>query len=107
MAGPPGLNLATSVRLGDEIVGDIDNDAYAIGWCGTMGNNRHQSGRPDTRTGSQTREPDGPLYPRLTREAAGNTLFSPLEQLPSHDHALDLVGAFVDLDDRGPVVRFP
>jgi hypothetical protein len=29
MAGPLGLNLATSVRLGDEIVGDLDNDAYA------------------------------------------------------------------------------
>jgi predicted transcriptional regulator len=29
MAGPPGLNLATSVRLSDEIVGDLDNDAYA------------------------------------------------------------------------------
>jgi hypothetical protein len=29
-------------------------------------------------------------------------LYSALEQLPRHDHALDLVGALVDLGDRGP-----
>ncbi len=27
---------------------------------------------------------------------------SALEELPGHDHALDLVGALVDLSDRGP-----
>jgi hypothetical protein len=27
---------------------------------------------------------------------------SALKQLPSHDHALDLVGALIDLGDRGP-----
>jgi len=36
--------------------------------------------------------PDGPI--------------SLLKQLPRHDHALDLVGALVDLGDRGPAGSF-
>jgi len=32
VAGPLGLNLATSVALGDEIIGDLDSVSYGIGW---------------------------------------------------------------------------
>jgi hypothetical protein len=32
VAGPLGLNLATSVALGDEIVDDLDKAVHGIGW---------------------------------------------------------------------------
>ncbi len=35
-----------------------------------------------------------------------SALFSALQQLPGHHHALDLVGALVDLGDRGPGSSF-
>src|ERR1019366_9723279 len=36
----------------------------------TTGNNRHQSGKPDTRTGGPTRESGGPIHARQIRESA-------------------------------------
>jgi hypothetical protein len=72
----------------------------------TMGNNRHQSGKPDTRTGRRTRGSDSPFRARRLREAAGQRPGSALKQLPRHDHAMDLVGALVDLGDRGLAVSF-
>src|ERR1700676_4229143 len=67
----------------------------------TTGNYRYQSGKSDARIGRPTRR----LTASFTRDGFENTQFrdpmSPLEQLAGHDHALDLVGALVDLGDLG------
>jgi hypothetical protein len=72
-----------------------------------MGNNRYQ---PDNR--------DRELVVRLYGLAAcytwirgadnllGGAPISILQELPGDDHALDLVGALVDLGDRGPPGSF-
>ena len=73
---------------------------------GNDGNNRDQSDNPDTRTGCGT----WALTARFTRDKPekpqARTLISALQELPGHDYALDLVGALVDLGDRGPARSF-
>jgi hypothetical protein len=53
----------------------------------------------------------GSLAARFTRDGLKkpqvNTPVSPLEQLPGHHHALDLVGALIDLGDLSVPVHHP
>ncbi len=59
-------------------------------------------GHTDARAGPRDSASNDPFYGKKEPENPQvNGHKSALEELPRHDHALDLVGALVDLGDRG------
>ncbi len=73
----------------------------------TMGNNWHQ---PDNQDRERVARLVG-LTADFMRDGFGKPqvsgLISALEELPGHDYPMDLVGALVDVRDRGPAGVLP
>jgi len=66
---------------------------------------RHAS-RSSVTEGRPTQRRTARFSPGRPENRQVSALISALEELAGHDHALDLVGAFVDLGGRGPVGSF-
>jgi hypothetical protein len=71
----------------------------------TTGNNRYDSDKQPRWRGSPARRWGGPLLIRSFGKPQLNGPTLALEQLPGHHHALDLVGALVDLGVVGSNFR--
>jgi len=66
--------------------------------------NRAKQTQPRARTSTPRR---AVCYRHVLSKPQFNGLILPLQELPGHHHALDLVGALVDLGDRGRTGSFP
>jgi hypothetical protein len=82
------------------------NSARGSERSGTNRNNGHSAKTPEPSGPAGNAGPDGHRAASLPPLTCANVNKTLLKELAGHDHALDLVGALVDLGDRRPAGSF-